>query len=226
VLVPHLGHTRPIAVVIGSVVTDDVCAPAVVDTRPIAVVIGSVVTDDVCAPGSHAWMPSSHVCSKFSEFPHFLNQEPPGAQQLRLPDFVLVPHLGHTRPIAVVIGSVVTDDVCAPAVVDTRPIAVVIGSVVTDDVCAPAVVDTRPVVVVMDSAVSSHACLPSNHVCSKFESPGSPHFLNQEPPRAQQVGLPDLVATHLEHVAAAAPSIDDIDFGGIGEQYFSPSLHV
>jgi len=199
--VPHLGHTRPITVVIGAVVTDDVCAPAVVETRPFAVVMDSAATDDVCAPGSHAWMPSSHVCSKFSAFPHFLNQEPPEAQQLGLPDFVLVPHLEHTRPIAVVIGSVVTDDVCAPAVVDSRPI-----------------------VVVMDSAVSLHACLPSNHVCSKFESPGSPHFLYQEPPRAQQVGFPDLVATHLEHVAA--PSIDDIDFGGIGEQYFSPSLHV
>ena len=54
-----------------------------------------------------------------------------------------------------------------------------------------------------------HACLPSNHVCSKFELPGSPQFLNQEPPRAQQLGLPDSVVLHLGHVAAGAPSIDD-----------------
>ena len=29
--------------------------------------------------------------------PHLLNQEPPRAQQLSLPDFLVVPHLGHTE---------------------------------------------------------------------------------------------------------------------------------
>ena len=44
-----------------------------------------------------AWMPSAHVCSNIEslESPHFLNQAPPRAQQLRLPDFLVVPHLGH-----------------------------------------------------------------------------------------------------------------------------------
>ena len=31
--------------------------------------------------------------------PHFLNQAPSREQQLDLPDFLIVPHLGHTRPI-------------------------------------------------------------------------------------------------------------------------------
>ena len=106
-------------------------------------------------------MPSSHVCSKFSAFPHFLNPEPPEAQQLGLPDFVLVPHLGHTRPITVVIGSVVTDDACAPVAVDTRPIVVVMDSAVTDDVCVPAVVDTRPIAVVMDSVGTDVVSIPA-----------------------------------------------------------------
>ena len=41
--------------------------------------------------------------------------------------------------------------------------------------------------------------MPSNHVCSKFGSPKSPHFLNQVPPRKQQLSLPDGLETHVEH---------------------------
>ena len=44
------------------------------------------------------------------------------------------------------------------------------------------------------------ACMPSNHVCSKFGSPKSPHFLNQAPPRKQQLILPSVVAPHLGQV--------------------------
>ena len=42
-------------------------------------------------------MPSIHVCSMFAVRvrPHFVNQAPPGAQQLSRPDFFKVPHLGH-----------------------------------------------------------------------------------------------------------------------------------
>ena len=44
------------------------------------------------------------------------------------------------------------------------------------------------------------ACMPSPHVWPKLESPTSPHFLNQAPPRAQQLRLPDfLVVPHLGH---------------------------
>ena len=36
--------------------------------------------------------------------PHFLNQAPPRAQQLGLPDFLLAPHLGHAALMAVEAG--------------------------------------------------------------------------------------------------------------------------
>ena len=50
-------------------------------------------------PGQ-AWMPSPHVCSKLvsPRAPQFLNQAPPRAQQLYLPDFGMIPHLGHAKP--------------------------------------------------------------------------------------------------------------------------------
>ena len=34
--------------------------------------------------------------------PQFLNQAPPGAQQLTLPDFLNVPHFGHVIVLAIV----------------------------------------------------------------------------------------------------------------------------
>ena len=56
-----------------------------------------------------AWMPSDHKWSTVvsSASPQFLNQEPPRAQQLSLPDFLLVPHLGHNN--VVVIDDVIAD---------------------------------------------------------------------------------------------------------------------
>ena len=50
------------------------------------------------------------------------------------------------------------------------------------------------------------AWMPSAHVCSVlpvYRSLGLPHFLNQEPPRAQQVGVPSLVTPHLMHFVVA-----------------------
>ena len=43
-------------------------------------------------------MPSVHVWSNFGSpaSPQFMNQAPPRAQQLRLPDFLVIPHLRHT----------------------------------------------------------------------------------------------------------------------------------
>ena len=43
-------------------------------------------------------MPSIHRYGKLAspKSPHFLNQVPPGAQQLSLPDFLIVPHWGQT----------------------------------------------------------------------------------------------------------------------------------
>ena len=44
------------------------------------------------------------------------------------------------------------------------------------------------------------AWMPSTHVWSNFLSPASPQFLNQAPPRAQQLSFPDfLVVPHLVH---------------------------
>ena len=50
------------------------------------------------------WRPSSHVWATFafSALPQFLYHAPPGAQQLRLPDFLMVPHLEHARLTVVV----------------------------------------------------------------------------------------------------------------------------
>ena len=46
------------------------------------------------------------------------------------------------------------------------------------------------------------ASMPSAHVWSNFGSPASPQFLNQAPPRAQQLCLPDfLVIPHLVQVS-------------------------
>ena len=49
-------------------------------------------------------MPSDHVwyIFKLPLLPQLLNQEPPRPQQLLLPDFSMVPHLGHTEVAMVV----------------------------------------------------------------------------------------------------------------------------
>ena len=64
-------------------------------------------------------MPSFHVCSKSESpvFPHLLNQAPPPAQQLSLPDFFSVPHLGHVLEGVVVAVTVVVVTVVVVAVV-------------------------------------------------------------------------------------------------------------
>jgi len=53
-----------------------------------------------------AWMPSCHVCwnAVLPVAPQFPNQEPPRAQQLSLPDLLMVPHARHMGP-AVVVGA-------------------------------------------------------------------------------------------------------------------------
>ena len=61
----------------------------------------------------HASKPSCHVCSRFvlPAPPQLPNQEPPRAQQLRLPVFLLAPHVRHTETIAVAVVA----NVCARA---------------------------------------------------------------------------------------------------------------
>ena len=66
-----------------------------------------------CKPQKHlrlqAPMPSNHLWPTFSlpTPPHFLNQAPPGAQQLSLPDFLNVPHREQTILFAMVEAMIV-----------------------------------------------------------------------------------------------------------------------
>ena len=66
----------------------------------------------------------------------------------------------------------------------------------------------------------SHACTPSAQVCSKFMSPSSPQVLNQAPPRAQQLRLPDfLIVPQLSHPLLFILTADELVIVGasVGE---------
>ena len=60
-----------------------------------------------CPSVLQARMPSYHVWRSFAlpALPQFLNQEPPRPQQLFLPDFAMVPHLGHAELMVVVVAA-------------------------------------------------------------------------------------------------------------------------
>ena len=68
--------------------------------------------------------PSNHLWSTFLLYPppQFLNQAPPGAQQLLLPDFVNVPHLEHVVDLVVVevMLGVLTDVAVAVLTISSR----------------------------------------------------------------------------------------------------------
>ena len=73
----------------------------VISTKRGGITLHSVCVYAVCLP-VHACKPSNHVCSTPPLLPQRLCQAPPGAQQLRLPDFLLIiPHFKHVRPIVV-----------------------------------------------------------------------------------------------------------------------------
>ena len=63
-----------------------------------------------CRRVLHARMPACHVCSAFPALPQFPNQEPLRAQQLRFPDFPMVPHL---RQRGLMVVTVVTAGITA-----------------------------------------------------------------------------------------------------------------
>ena len=88
---------------------------------------------------------------------------------------------------------------CLPSGVVVVVVVVVVVIVV---VVVVAVVKSVLAVVGLGRSPPAQAWKPSNHVCSKFGSPGSPQVSNQAPPREQQLGLPDLAAPHLAHVPA------------------------
>ena len=130
-------------------------------------------------------MPSNHVYSVFelSAVPQFSNQSPPGAQQLTLPDFLMVPHLEHMDPIVVTVVGVAAD----------------VGMWILGQRNE----ETTDKLVSFDkhSDLLLQACKPSIHVYSTFALPPFPHILNQAPPGAQQLTLPDfLKVPHLGHV--------------------------
>ena len=58
-----------------------------------------------CDSVLHARIPSYHVCPSLAlpALPQFLNQEPLRPQQLILPDLAMMPHLGHTELMVVVV---------------------------------------------------------------------------------------------------------------------------
>ena len=68
------------------------------------------------------------MCSKSgsSVSPHFWAQAPPGAQQLRLPVFSMVPHRGHAWAALVAISEVTA--VVAMLVTDTTVVVVAGGN--------------------------------------------------------------------------------------------------
>ena len=63
--------------------------------------------------------------------------------------------------------------------------------------------------------------MPSDHVCSRLELPPPPQVPNQEPPRPQQLILPDLpMAPHFGHaelmiVVVMAVSVNIVTIGTI-----------
>ena len=134
-------------------------------------------------------MPSSQSCSKFAlpTSPHCLNQEPPRAQQLTCP-FLVVAHFGHAVPVPGLTGSGAGGG----------PVARMgaWGSVKH----RAATSRSQEIKIQFVVSLPLHASVPSVHVCSNAVSPGSPHFLNQEPPRAQQLSVCDfLLIPHLGH---------------------------
>ena len=90
-LVAHLRHVAAVAVLRGG--------GRLVFNVPVFVVgLGSVVISPrliVVSLRLHASVPAVHVCSNESSDPHFLNQAPPRAQQLSMPDGRKMAHLGH-----------------------------------------------------------------------------------------------------------------------------------
>ena len=159
----------------------------------------------------HACKPSAQVYTAFESMaaPQLLNQAPPGAQQLRSPDF-LMPHLRHVmqacKPSAHVCSKFESSE--PPQLLNHEPPAAqqfrspdfflmphlghAIALTTADVVCRT--VDMNVLVILL-----AQACKPSVQVCSKFESPTSPQFSNQAPPAVQQFRSPDFLMPHLAH---------------------------
>jgi len=206
------------------------------------------------------------VWSKFESpgFPHFLNQAPPRAQQLGLPEFVMVPHLAHMGLTIIVVGmvQVFVAMECALRLQDWMPCVHVWSKFESSGFPhllnqAPpraqqlrvpeflkllhlvhfeptvVVVSVTTVGVVMACGIRLQAWMPCDHVWSKFESLGFPQLLNQAPPRAQQLSLPEfLTIPHLAHTGPFAVVVGAVQMRVVmgtvvpGLQIWTPCVHV
>ena len=135
------------------------------------------------------------MCSLFSlGDPHFLNQEPPAPQQLRLP-LLLLTHLAHALEGVAGLAVEIVETVVVALLVVVLTVVVVVVAV------DPVIVVVRSVFTFVTAVAvgnSMHALIPSSHVCSFFWL-GVPHFEAQAPPAPQQLRLPCLLMAHLAH---------------------------
>ena len=153
----------------------------------------SIIWGRALALEEQARIPSEYVWSNFASplLPQLLTQAPPGAQQLRFLVFLMVPHLEH-----VVLGLTVSGG-ATPARIEVWEL------VKHARTWLMLRIYVRPSQISIKHAVSLpvQAWTPSVHVWSNFESPSSPHLLNQAPPRAQQLRfLVFLTVPHWGHM--------------------------
>ena len=160
----------------------------------------SALTNSKLPTSLQACNPSNHVWSvlELSLVPQLLNQAPPGAQQLSLPDFLVAAHLEHTEAILTAVTAGV--DMQALVKLSKCKTTSTLGHV--SYICRE-----RKKTQVWHYAcrVTSplQACKPLAHVCST--EPPFPQSLNQAPPGAQQLGLPDFsMVPHLKHTETSA----------------------
>ena len=141
--------------------------------------------------GLHTSKPSVQVWAKFSPAsPHFPNQSAPGEQQLSLPLFGFGLHLAHGGTTG---APVVDVKALATESSETKNIS-------KHSAClhAPQMYLNLPLNSPLN--VPLQASIPWVHVYLDFLSLGSPHFMNQAPPRTQQLRLPFLLLMpHLAH---------------------------
>ena len=79
----------------------------------------------------------------------------------------------------------------------------------------------------LDRVRAVHACRPSYHVCWSLALPAPPQFLNQEPPRAQQLLFPDfeIVAHSWHSVPTVVVVRSGVFYAGIGQRPKQQNLY-
>ena len=128
----------------------------------------------------HVSMPSYHVCLSFvlPVAPQFPNQDPPRAQQLSLPEFLIFPHLRHEKLIVVV-----ETNVCKGGITNTKELSL----------RTPLPATNKHPHALATLNLHLHVSTPSNQLCPNLLLPELPQFLYQAPPGAQQLARPDFL---------------------------------